>query len=122
MFATFDIDAALTDYEFESGMIEKIIDSAFYKNAAGDIFAITFIATTNAKYARVIVDATDEYELSLGAFGGAIRHYLYTSAKASGPIRGRKIITTNEYNTWVNSDNYASIVEYIIDNPFYNAK
>lgn len=117
MFATFDIDAALTDYEFEQGMIEKVIEKIHYLPPSGTWFDVTFIASTNAKYARVRVENMDGDENTIREFGGAIRHYLYTSNKASGPIRGRKIINEG----WINSIGYASVVEYIIDNPFYTA-
>lgn len=111
MFATFDIDAALTDYEFETGMIEKKIETTKYVNIEGMTFTCKLFATTNAKYARVEIYSADRP--GLASFGGAIRHYLYTSNKASGPIRGRNAIGTGRFGY--------SRVDYIIDNPFYTA-
>lgn len=115
MFATFDIDAALTDYEFAEGISEKIIDrSGYYQGTEGELtfFSIKLFATTNAKYARVEIHSPYTRK-NLASFGGAIRHYLYTSAKANGPIRGRNAIGTGRFGY--------SRVDYIIDNPFYTA-
>lgn len=116
MFTVFDLENALSEFEFEAGISEKAIERVAYL-PNGDWLEITLFATTSAKYARVVIQDMEGEEKTLGQFGGAIRHYLYTSNKASGPIRGRKIITDG----WVNSKGYASLVEYIIDNPFYKA-
>lgn len=108
MFAMFDIDAALTDYEFEQGMTEKVMHTHEY-----GAFKIELVVTTKAKYAHVRIVSRDGSK-SLGKFGGAIRHYLYTTNRASGPIVGRKV---TEYSAFMPGKVFR--VDYIIDNPYY---
>lgn len=109
MFTNFDLEKELTDFEFEAGMSEKVIDTAEYRG-----FKIELVATTKAKYAHVRISSVLG-SATLGKFGGAIRHYLYCSNQASGPIRGRKI---TEFSAYVIGNAYR--VDYIIDNPLYS--
>lgn len=110
------LDAELNAVDFEQGGIEQSFDRARY-----NAFTIHTMAATGTRYAYVVVSFDAHYDRkgvlhttdTLGMFGGAIRHYLYRSAKFGGPIKGRKIVNGTR--------NAAKVVHYIIDNPFYNA-